>query len=382
MPELPNIDNLICYLNPTDIFGSWFVLAGLALLTSVMILMFLYLIATLLRSQNTITFIKLEFYEVLSTLLIISLIAGVAGSACTVKVGWFFPASQNADNTTYGTAMAYYDEVAGKFQTWMHMQYVINLYLDQMASATPYSRPLGVGLVATPLAGLASPIKSFLYNVFTAMGIAYVINEAQKYVFIFATYGFLKYYLPIGVFLRSFTPTRRIGGALIALSLSFIFLLPVMTTITAESMLGKNLVTGESYGVLIGIDNLVTKEWGDSNLGGQSAICNPDPSDPTKLICQNPGPVAGFFKSLFLPNVDFNTFISGGFITIIGGWVKSVIGGILGTLLFIPLSTAAMAFTLGYLVPALNILIFVYTTKFFSRTLGEEIDVTTLTRMI
>lgn len=359
--SLPAIDPLICSAASSGIFDSWLGLAGLALITSAMMLVVLYLLATLFRSQNTVTFVKVEFFEIFATLVILAFIGIIGTSVCAVKVGWFFPHSLNQDKTLYATSMDYFDTVQNKFETWMHMQYLINLYVDQMASATPYSRPLGVGLVATPLAGFASPIKSFLYNAFTGMAIAYIINEAQRYVLIFATFGFLKWYLPIGIFLRSFTPTRRIGGTLIALSLNFIFFLPLLTTLTAESMLGVDPVTGDAYGVIAGIDEMVFRLWNTSDIGGD---------------------IGKFFESLFLPKVDFDDYISGGFLTILGGWMNKAIGKVIGTVLFIPLSTIGMAFALGYLVPALNVLMFVQTTKFFSRMLGEEIDVTTLTRMI
>ncbi len=361
MVRLMPIDSLVCPAATSGIFDSWIGLDMLALVTSAIILIFLYLLATFFRSQNTMTFIKVEFFEIFTTLVILSFIIAVSTSVCTVKVGWFFPHSLNQDKTMYNVSMTYFDTVENKFETWMNMQHVINVYVDQMASATPYSRPLGIGLVATPLAGFASPIKLFLYNALTGMAIAYVINEAQKYVLAFATFGFLKWYLPIGVFLRSFTPTRRIGGTLIALSLNFIFFLPFVIMLSAESMLGVDPVTGDAYGVIAGVDSMVFQHWTTHDIGTD---------------------IGKFFKSLFLPDIDFASYISGGFLVIIGTWVNKVVGEIAGTILFIPLSTVGMAFTLGYLIPAFNILMFVQTTKFFSRMLGEEIDVTTLTRMI
>src|SRR5512143_995172 len=115
---------------------------------------------------------------------------------------------------------------------WLQMNYVLNIYVDQMASVTPYARPLGVGLVASPLAGLASPIKQLLYNMSVALSIAFIINHAQLVVYIFSLQAFLKYYLPAGIFLRSFTPTRRLGGTLIGVALAFLFVFPALSSIT------------------------------------------------------------------------------------------------------------------------------------------------------
>jgi hypothetical protein len=381
LDPLSNIDATICPLSQFfsgNVFGDWLALSALALFTSVIILMFFYLIATFMRSQSHITSIKGEFFEVLSTLAILSYIAIAITPLCNLKVGLFFPDSPNNDKTIYNATMTYFNKVENKFETWMQMQYRLNLYIDLLASSTTYARPLGLGLVTTPLAGLALPIKSFLYNAFTAMAIAYVINEAQKYVFVFATYGFLKYYLPIGVFLRSFTPTRRIGGSLIAISISFVILFPIIMTITEETMLGEN-------GPLIGIENMVKQAY-ESKLGGVE--CKEYDPDQTKCIEWEPaGPLKAFSKRFFLPDIsspdfDLGTFLSGGFLIIIGEWIKDVVGDSLGFMLFIPLSTIGMAFVLGYLMPALNVLILVQTTKSFSRVLGEEVDITALTRML
>ena len=140
--NLQPIDTLVCSTAANGLPGDWVGLAGLALVTSVMILGVFYIFATLLRHQNGVTFVKLELFEVFATLLIISALFAVVTTTCSVKVGWFFPHSLNSGSTIYNASLAYYDNVELKFAAWMEMQYLINLYVDQMASATPYSRPL------------------------------------------------------------------------------------------------------------------------------------------------------------------------------------------------------------------------------------------------
>ncbi len=386
IPQLPPIDTVVCPLAQglqfSNIYGDWFGLAVLALLASVFMLLVFYIMAAILRNENALMFIKCEFFEIFSTFFILSTFALVTSSLCTINVGSFFPNSENSDLTMYSVTMKYYYMVENKFETWMHMQYVINFYIDQMASVTPYSKPLGVGLVATPMAGFASPIKSFLYNVFVVMAIAYVINEAQKYVFIFATYGFLKYFLPIGIFLRAFTPTRRIGGSLIAISLSFTLFLPLIMTFISESMMGKDK-DGNPYGIVIGIDSVIKQGWNSAQFSQECKV--PDENAP--LGCAQwadvGGPVAMFFKGMAIPD-DFNfiTFISGGFFDIIGQWLKKLVGSIIGTVLFVPLTIIGMAVMLGFLFPLLIILILVQITRSFSKLIGEEIDISSLTRLI
>jgi len=56
--------------------------------------------------------------------------------------------------------------------------------------------------------------------------------------------------------------------------------------------------------------------------------------------------------------------------------------GIIYGMLMIPMSAVATAFAAGFIMPALNILIFVQAIRALSKTLGDEIDISVLTRMI
>lgn len=378
---LKYIDDVVCPLAQTLKAGNWyalgeewFALAALALFVSTMLLIFFYLIATALRNQSMLTFIKLELFEVLSSLLILVFIGGIVGLACAVKVGALFPDSVNAEKTMYAATMNYFDKVATKFEAWMELNYILNVQIDQMASVTPHARPLGVGLVATPLVGFALPIKSFLRHVFGALAMGYIINEAYRYVFEFVAYGFLKYYLPIGLFLRCFTPTRRIGGTLIALSLSLSLLFPFIMTFTVEAMLGEDQ-NGRPYGIMAGIDNVIGDYWHSKKMSSVEKEVDPVTGEE-----KYESPILKFFSRFTLP--DLATLLAGGLLSMIGDWISQAVGAIFGTIILVPLATVSMAFMLGYLMPAINVLILVQTTRFFSRYLGEEIDITALTRMI
>jgi hypothetical protein len=345
---------------------NWQSIAGLALVTSAVILAFLYLFSTLFRNENLKNFVKVEITELfMTTALVIILIIGI-GAVATLEVGTFVPDADlpvgvAASSNIYTVTEGYFEEVGSDMGAWLEMNYILGVYVDSLASVTPYARPLGVGLVASPLAGLASPFKQLLYNMSVALSIAYIINYAQLYVFLFVLAGSLKYYLPLGIILRSFTPTRRIGGALIGLGISFLFVFPVLYSFDYMMFYSKDagpMVTFRSF-----LSNAMSLDTG--------------------LFGKNDDPKQGIIFDYFKKNqadgfVDLVTESIGS----IGRLISKLIGNFFTSLMVIPLATIGRAFAIGYILPAFNTLLMIQATKYISKAIGEEVDISVLTRLI
>lgn len=354
---------------------DWFQLTGLALMASVFVLAVVYLFGNLFRNQNLLNAVKFELSEVFVTVLLIAAVKVLTVAVCSISVYDALPIPStttdigiNPDSGVYEAVENYFLAVGEKLGGWMGTNYGVNIWIDQLASVTPYSRPLGVGLVATPLAGLASPLKQMIYNVMIAEAVAFIINSAQLFVFQFGTVGFLLYYLPIGVFLRSFTPTRRIGGTLIALSLVFLFFYPFLILLTSEIVFSPNSV------IISFSENL--DEFGRVSplrIGVDEDCLDPDgePIDCGTRDKYEERTFTGFIKKITI-----------GLFSWLGDVFGFLSGGVLTAAFMIPISTVGMAFAVGYLFPAFNTLMFVQAAKHLSKTIGEEIDITALTRLI
>ncbi|MFH1520343.1 MAG: hypothetical protein ABID61_01735 [Candidatus Micrarchaeota archaeon] len=342
----------------------WFVaLSGLALMASITLLAAMYMWGTLFRNPQLIGYVKQELLEIMITALLIGIIFGMLGSLSYLRLADFvpldlLPSSVGYDTNIYEAAQMYYEQVDTDMSSWLNLNYIMNIYVDQSASVTPYARPLGVGLVASPLTGLASPLKQLLYNMTTALSLAFIINHAQLVVYIFSLQAFLNFYLPLGIFLRSFTPTRKLGGTLIAVALVFLFIFPALSTLT------YSIFYNRSGGPLVSFGSMISDFFSDSANGG-------------------------FMESLerYYEN-NFNTG-GGGIMDIIGGvfggigdMIQSVVGTMFLTLFLIPMSMISFAFVVGFIIPAINVIIFTAAAKVLSKTLGEEADVSSLTRMI
>lgn len=350
--------------DPTGCSGGMWeftALAGAALMTSVAILAFLYIWASLFRNQQMNAYVKQELFEVLVTAVLVLFLMSAVTAMSTLKVSSFLPsnllpAGVATDTTVYAATAGYYERVDSDMSGWLNMNYVINMYIDQIASVTPYARPLGVGLVASPMAGLASPIKQLLYNMSVALSVAFILNYAQLNVYIFALQGFLKYYLPLGIFLRCFTPTRKIGGTLIGVAVAFLFVFPALSTIT------YSMFYHGSDGPLLTFNQMAVDFFGTGGAFQQK--------------------FSSFFRGNFTSAgeglIDLMSGVLGG----LGQLFETLIGGIFLTVLLLPIATVSWAFAIGFVIPAFNTIIFIQAAKILSRSFGEEVDISSLTRLI
>jgi hypothetical protein len=347
---------------------DWLPLCGAALVVSSVILAFLYMWSELFHNQALQAYVHQELYEVLVSGLLAILIIALVSAMGGLTLGDFLPsyllpqvpAGQIDGNTNIYTATAlYYEQVTSDMESWLNLNYLMNILVDQMASVTPYARPMGVGLVASPMAGFASPIKQLLYNMTVGLSVAYVINVAQLYAYVFALQGFMVYYLPLGIFLRCFTPTRRLGGTLIAIGATFLFVFPALTIVT------YSMFYNPTSGPLLTFSSLL----------GQYMTPNGDFGDF----------VSNFFTSGFTTTGGTGTGL-GDMVTSVFGSIGTVLQGVVGNvflmLLLFPVSLISLAFVLGFVMPALNVIILTETVKGLSKSLGEEVDISSLTRLI
>lgn len=343
-------------------FIEFYALTGMALVASSAILAFLYVWSALFRNQNMSAYVKMELFELAVSAIIAIMAITLVGALSGIEMTSILPDTYRPDTdylpageslNIYSMTQAYFDQVGKDMGDWLQMNYVLNVVVDMYASVTPYARPLGVGLVASPITGLVSPLKSLLYNMTVGLSVAYIINYAQKYTFLFFIGAFLKYYMPLGVFLRCFTPTRRIGGALIGIGFTFLFIYPMLCVLSFSMFYATD---GPMYSVS---DVLL-----EHVLGGASDMV---------VGLENYGDA---LKSGSLTDIVSGTF--GG----IGSMINGVVGTTFLSIMMLPLAIIGRAFAIGFVIPAFNTLIFVHAGKYLSKSMGEEVDLTALTRLI
>ena len=353
-------------MNPTSGgLWDWAGASASALTVSATLLAFFYIWATLFRNIQLVAYVKSEVYELFVSAVLAVMVIGAVGALGSLTIGAFIPhdllpvdKSGNIipeSTNIYTVTAMYYERVSSDMERWLNLNYLVNMYVDQMASVTPYARPLGVGLVASPLAGFASPIKQLLYNMTVALSIAYIINHAQLVVYIFALDAFLKYYLPMGIFFRCFTPTRRLGGTLIGVAVAFLFFFPAISVIT-YSMLYNN-----SSGALLTFWTMIESYVKDFTSDGFL------------------GKFTNFFSSNY--SIGITDLVSAAFGGI-GSLFEAVVGKLFLFFVLMPVAMVSWGFIIGFVIPAINVLLFTQAAKGLSKSFGEEVDVSSLTRMI
>lgn len=356
--------------SPTGGLWDWAALSGAALAVSAIILAFIYAWSALFRNQALEAYVRQELYEMLVSGILVVVIIAMVGAMSNLTLGGFLPdkllpgggdATTKVDSTTsvYSATAKYYARVTSDMESWLNLNYLMNILVDQMASVTPYARPLGVGLVASPMAGFASPIKQVLYNMTVGLSVAYIINVAQLYVYVFALQAFMKYYLPMGIFFRCFTPTRRLGGTLIGVGVAFLFVFPALSTITYSMLYNK------AGGPMLTFSEMLSYYISDKGSFADF--------------------ITNFFSSSFTTTgsgtLGIGDLVTGTF-NLIGGLLQGVMGTTFLILLVFPISIVSLAFVLGFVVPAFNVIVFTEAAKTLAKSFGEEVDISALTRLI
>lgn len=351
LPEYtPMMDSVVCSASGFDpgtfaFLPDWRLTSVIALTTSAMILAFLYMMAMFFQSQQRVASIKTELYELVVTVAIFTVLFLLLNGMCNVKTGWFFPDAGYktslgnfkswADESPYYSASNYLMNFADLTLNVMSAQYLFYTFIDFVTTMEVISVPMGLGATMKPLWGLGTVVKPVLNNAFSAEAIAVVTTQAQVYVMDYGTYGMLTYFLPLGLVMRCFMPTRRIGGTLIALTCIFLFIYPWLIIFT-YSVVNDSLLDSLNYFTAL-----------KSTTG----------------------------EGLFTVGSSFKMFLEFAFKFL---WAPDFL--MMSSLFIMPI--VAKIFLGGVFFPIFNTIILVTVAYHLSKTLGEEIDITNLTRMI
>ena len=333
----------------SDVFfiPDWQLLAVAAMAGSVAILVILYLVDVFFGNEQGIAAMKLELFELFTTAFIVIVVIAILDAACIVPIGAILAPDEVADLNLFEAAAQILDDFSKSIVIVSTILHGVYIHLDFITTTTLTQRPMGMGTEFQPTAGIGAVMKPAFINSLQMLAVSFIIVRAQLAILDFVTFAMLKFYLPIGIILRSFTPTRRIGGTLIGLTLGLVLVYPYLI-------------------ILNGL-----------------TIYDMDPF----YIDEYLGSIGGMLEAAWEPFNDFQ----GGALSLAGGldiltyiklFISSLFGSLLGIYLSLTLRTAAVAFMIGLFFPALNMLILVTVVRYLTKAFGEEIDVSNLSRMI
>lgn len=180
-----------------------------------------------------------------------------------------------------------------------------------------------------------SPLLSQIQTAVQALGAAAISVTVQASLLTFIAASALTIVLPLGLVLRSFYPTRKVGGFLIALAISLYVIFPLTYLM--------NAAISNSY--LEAVNNTATSALSASSESVQSSI--------TSIAGQNLG------------NVSLLSALSG-----VGSWIAGLLNGI-----FVDVGQFIVY---AFIMPAFSLAITGISVKELARLLGSEVPISRL----
>lgn len=296
---------------------------------------------------------------------------------CSLNIGILFPGSQYADENVIVASVSYLNDFLLYTSPPFTMIAMLRWAFDVLNS-TIFVSPLGLGLNFQPFGGFIYIMKPILNSSAIALSIGYIATAGQIFILYFAFFGLMKYYLPIALVLRSFTPTRRFGGTLLAIILSLTLIYPwiiVLEGYLIEEMHFFDRILGLLLPLVLVVLSTAIALF-------ISYLASPLISAIGSVLA----PFAAIGATIY---VLYEIFTGNGLL----GLVDKIVYGILyasnavsvaivasvGLVLFYAVTYGVM---FSLLFPAFNVVLLTTAAKYISRTLGEEVDISNLTRLI
>ncbi|MCC7552435.1 hypothetical protein KO317_02090 [Candidatus Micrarchaeota archaeon] len=343
----------VCGGDLNAFMSSWAVTCYIAIMISLLILLIIFLICRGMQIQKGETWAKYEMLQVGATVLILLVIVGF--SEFILCSGGLTP------KMIFGNVLGAGDdsmvvEAKDYLTTLMRMNTIsltsilfFNIQRETIGNFKFSVDIIGLGIGITPGKGLNSLNRVFeiaQIGIITML----VTSITQLMLFNYVYAGMFTIYLPIGILLRCFEPTRRFGGTLIGLTIALGLFWPMLLVINSVALQGIGV-----FGMWEGIIEFVAEQMQANqfiNLHINS------PADMFDGNIHTSAPIT-FKIGIIEPMKIMFSALS------MATW-KMLAINILGSL-FLPL---------------LNFAILATSMREFSRFFGEQIDLSNLTRMI
>jgi len=322
---------------------DWLLLSVLALVVSTLGLTIVYMFASFLRNQQLLTWTKFELFQVFGTAVVLLFFIAVLASMCTFDMGFLSPRYQPTENM-YDIIDSYFSKLQDLgYVTFGYIMFITKQFA-YMSKVTAHSSPMGVGSSENPLESMGQ-INSLIFVVLSGFVTSFLLLELQMRVLDYMVYAAMGYLFPMGIFFRCFEPTRSFGGTLLGISIALFLFYPIIMVFNDYLMFDQ-------------IQDLQSATYSDLSAAS-TTITNGTAPDEKNM----PGSVQSA-----LGDED-------------GTWFDAAWGAIsYAAVMFIkPVMVYIVA---AVFLPVVDFIILVEITRGATAFLGDELDVSNLTRMI
>ncbi len=330
---------------------AWQANTFLALLVTTLMVAIIYMFSYFYKNPQMTAWAKFELFQVLITaLLAVGAIAYVT-MMCNIKPDFLPLDAQTAarynGQTIYSAAENYLDWLRTTTVVAFGASFAVNSVLARAQGITWNMRPTGVGFSAQPFAGL-TPMSASVNILINGITLTFMITVVQKAILQYISIAMLNYLWPLGIFFRAFAPTRQFGGAMIGLAIGLFVFYPV-------------LLVFNDFAIRSSMDQ-VRIETADKIIGNYNTGFPTNSAEAETARSGQTGNIPGQVS----PNQQGNMETAKNTSNLVFGVFR------IGFNLFIA----------SVVLMALNFMVLITIVKEFSKIFGEEIDVSSLTRMI
>jgi len=347
---------------------SWIGLALVVIFGMYMAIALLYMVATGLGMPGLLAWCKNELFQITATAIMVFMLAFAITGADEISRS--FTAS---GNTAMVEAQDYMLCQTQTMWSTYNLLIVSTAPLQILYSSTIHIRPMKMGFSLQP-AKFLQPIMDNVGIAITMLTSATWASKLIYNVLLFAGDTMLLVFLPLGVLLRSVPFTRSIGGALIAIAVSFYIALPAAVLI-------NSMVYEEHYGAPC-VPNRAGGYWAPERLqaviGGfghyfvNAGLAGTEGTAPAVFG------KAGLISYLLLA-VMFGGSIMGGFWWLISG---AVIGALISWFLAWAREVVFLVVILGFAGMVLDYMITFTFARELGKILGADINLGALMKIL
>ncbi len=365
-----------------SLMGSWLGFSLVALLATASAIIIAYLVSQLLRNAKLEAWSKFEFFQVLATAGLAMLIAGHVWAMCTWDVSIFdkerytpanYPDCAATVNgkaviTPYCVASDFLEDIKKRGEDIFQILLAVNYGFHYLFKSVWENRAVGMGYTAEPLGGVLQLQNLFLIGIMGFM-VSYLSIIVQQRVLEYFLLSMPFFFMPLGIVLRSFTPTREFGGTLMAIAYSSVFFYPL--TIAMNDMVvfsDMKGFTGTSEQQFISEFEAYTRDASGASTLWQQGVQTPNGGmlDPMKGGDYINKGMWGSFRGIAAAS----------------GLPSNKETEQLTYFMFWPWRMIMIYFIAAVMLPIINFIIYVEIARNTSRIFGSEVDLTNLTRLI
>lgn len=326
----------------SSIFGmDWQLLVFVGLFITVACLGVLYMAGTFMRNAKLVAWTQSELFQVAVTAVLATFIIAWVAGTCNFPANIISGAASDANKNVYVVADDYLDWGIVQGYKAFGLITAANFGFGLVSGFYFAFDPLGVGSRLSPM-GAFSQMSNIMFVMMSTFMVSFLVFSTQKLIIDYLVLAMLYFFLPLGLLMRSLSPTREFGGAMVGLALGLLIFYPLLI------VFNKVLIQNQMEESFRQMENSIS--W--SGLGSM---------------------VEGAWNAM-------TGMFTGGFSGFISGMLDVILVPI--SLIFVAARAGVYFFLIAVVLPIFDFILLIAIVRQLSKALGDEVDVTNLTRMI